>query len=46
MIVVCLQHPVEFHLGQLGVDYRKLVVGEDQAGHLVIVLMSEIQEGE
>ena len=43
--MVCLEHSVEPHLGQLGVDIGQLVVGEDQACHLVIVLWSEGEGG-
>ena len=37
---------MEPHLGQLGVDIGQLVVGEDQACHLVIVLGGEGEGGE
>ena len=44
--MVCLEHSLEPYLGQLGVDIGQLVVGEDQACHLVIVLGGEGEGGE
>ena len=44
-IVVRLELLVKLHLQELGVDVGELVVGEDEAGHVLIVLCLRAEAG-